>query len=60
MFDGHYDDYDPIELFSQDEFIMHNNRELNNFDADREEWDDLGCPLCGNEVRCRANAPFAR
>jgi len=35
-----FDDYDPTEPFSQDEFIVHNDRELKNIDAGRDEWDD--------------------
>ena len=57
MFD---DDYDPIEPFSQDEFIVHNNRELRNLDAGRDDWDDLDCPNCSSEVKSRPDAPFAR
>ena len=63
MFDDDYDDYDPTEPFSQDEFVTHNNRELRNLDAGKNENDDydyLRCPMCGNTVRCRPNAPFAR
>ena len=59
MFDD-FDDYDPTEPFSQDEFVVHNNRELRNLDAGGNEWDDLDCPMCGNAVRSPANAPFAR
>jgi len=59
MFDDDFDDYNPIEPFSQDEFIVHNNRELRNLDAGRNEWDDLDCPNCGDAVRSPANAPFA-
>jgi len=58
MFDD--DDYDPTEPFSQDEFVAHNNRELRNIDAGRNEWEDLRCPMCGSAVRSPANAPFAR
>ena len=59
MFDD-YDEHDWTEPFSQAEFVAHNDRELRNLDAGREEWDDLDCPMCGSEVRCRPNAPFAR
>jgi len=31
MFDD--DDYNPVEPFSQDEFVAHNDRELRNLDA---------------------------
>ena len=63
MFDDDYDDYDPTEPFSEDEFVTYNKRELRNLDAGRSENDDydyLRCPMCGNTVRCRPNAPFAR
>ena len=60
MFDDDFDDYDPTEPFSQDEFVVHNNRELRNIDAGGNEWEELRCPMCGNTVRCPANAPFAR
>ena len=33
-------DYNPVEPFSQDEFVAHNDRELRNLDAGREDWDD--------------------
>jgi len=59
MFDD-YDEHDWTEPFSAAEFVAHNDRELRNLDAGREEWDDLDCPMCGSEVRCRPNAPFAR
>jgi len=35
-----FDEYDPTEPFSQDEFIVHNDRELKSIDAGRDEWDD--------------------
>ena len=65
------DGFDPTEPFSQDEFVTHNDRELRNLDASREEWDDdeeednedfedFDCPRCGNAVRCHIHAPFAR
>ena len=71
MFDDDYDDYDPTEPFSQDEFIVQNNRELRNLDAGREEdddgdedddedYEDFDCPQCGHAVRCHVDAPFAR
>ena len=50
MFDDNYDDYDPIEPFSQDEFVTHSKRELRNLDAGRAENDDgdeADCPHCG-------------
>jgi len=63
-------DYNPVEPFSQDEFVAHNDRELRNLDAGREDWDggedddedydDLDCPRCGNAVRCHVDAKFAR
>jgi ribonuclease E len=42
MFDDDYDDdgYDPIEPFSEDEFVTHSKRELRNLDAGRDESDD--------------------
>jgi len=64
--DDHNGGYNPIEPFSQDEFIAHNDREIRNLDAGRGEWDDdedyddLDCPRCGNAVRCHVNAQFAR
>ena len=65
------DGYNPVEPFSQDEFVVHNDRELRNLDAGREDWDDgdedddedyddLDCPRCGNVVRCHVDAKFAR
>lgn len=64
------DGYNPVEPFSQDEFVSHNNRELRNLDAGREDFDDgddydediedFDCPQCGSAVRCHVNAPFAR
>ena len=39
-FDDDYDGYNPVEPFSQDEFIVHNDRELRNLDAGRDDWDD--------------------
>ena len=33
-------DYDPLEPFSEDEFVSYTKRELRNLDAGREEWDD--------------------
>jgi len=35
-----FDDYDPTEPFSPDEFLTYTRRELRNLDAGREEWDD--------------------
>jgi hypothetical protein len=35
-----FDEYDPMEPFSQDEFVVHNDRELKNIDAGRDGWDD--------------------
>ena len=73
MFDDDFDDFDPTEPFSEDEFVTHSRRELRNLDAGREEWDDgeeededeeniedFDCPQCGSEVRCHVDASFAR
>ena len=63
MFDDDYDDYDPTETFSDDEFVVHNNRELRNLDAGRDDSDDyeeLSCPHCGNVVLCHVHAPFVQ
>ena len=67
MFDDDFDDYDPIEPFSQDEFVTHSKRELRNLDAGRaedddgdeddEDYEDFDCPRCGNVVRCHVDAP---
>jgi len=35
-----FDDYDPTEPFSQDEFLTYTRRELRNLDAGRETDDD--------------------
>jgi len=35
-----FDEFDPTEPFSPDEFVFHNDRELRNLDAGREEDDD--------------------
>ena len=51
MFDD-FDDYDPTEPFSQDEFVSHNDRELRNLDAGRDS-DRAECPDCGKMVRIR-------
>jgi len=71
-FDDDYDDYDPTEPFSEDEFVTHSKRELRNLDAgrdveeeddyddDAEDMEDFDCPQCGNAVRCHVDAPFAR
>ena len=57
--------YNPVEPFSQDEFVTYNNRDLRNLDAGRNENDDYArepCPDCGmmlkfhtyaTSVRCR-------
>ena len=55
MFDDDYfDDFNPVEPFSMGEFVTHNNRELRNLDAGRNEWDDdpdrVRCPDCGHMV----------
>ena len=34
------DEYNPIEPFSRDEFVTHNNRELRNLDAGRDSHDN--------------------
>ena len=34
-----FDEYDPTEPFSEDEFIVHNDRELRNIDAGRDADD---------------------
>ena len=66
MFDDDYDDFDPTEPFSEDEFVTHTRRELRNLDAGREEDDDgddiedYNCPQCGSAVRCHVDATFAR
>lgn len=71
MFDDDFDDFDPTEPFSEDEFVTYNKRELRNLDAGREEdddgdddddedFEDFNCPNCGNEVRCHVDAPFAQ
>ena len=61
MFDD--DDYNPVEPFSQDEFVAHNDRELLNLDAGRseydEDYDDVVCPRCGSAVRNPVNAGTA-
>ena len=58
----------PVEPFSQDEFAVHNDRELRNLDAGRddgddggedEDYDDLDCPRCGSEVRAHIDSPLA-
>ena len=69
-FENNPNGYNPIEPFSQDEFIVHNDRELRNLDAGRGEWDDgddddgdyddLDCPRCGHAVRAHVHAQFAR
>ena len=39
--DDDFDDgYNPIEPFSEDEFVAHNDKELRNLDAGRDDWDD--------------------
>jgi hypothetical protein len=35
-----FDDFDPTEPFSEDEFLAHSKRELRNLDAGRDDWDD--------------------
>ena len=65
--------YNPVEPFSQDEFIAHNDRELRNLDAGRDDWDDgdddedddedwfsTPCPRCNNMVDFKDSAEFAR
>ena len=72
-YDDDYDDYDPTEPFSEDEFVTYNKRELRNIDAGRDEDDDgddtdeddediedFDCPNCGNAVHAHVDAPFAR
>ena len=66
MFDDDDDDYNPVEPFSRDEFSVHNDRELRNLDAGRddgddgdEDYDDLDCPRCGSAVRAHVNSQFA-
>ena len=65
MFDD--DDYNPVEPFSQDEFVAHNDRELLNLDAGRyeydasddEDYDDVVCPRCESVVQNPVNAGTA-
>ena len=54
MFDD--DVYNRVEPFSQDEFVAHSSRELENLDAGNDEdYDDLVCPRCGSAVRSPVN-----
>jgi len=62
MFDDDYDDYDPTEPFSQDEFVTHNNRELRNLDvgrAENDDYDEADCPHCGCVVTVDPDDDFA-
>jgi DNA-directed RNA polymerase subunit RPC12/RpoP len=66
------DGFNPVEPFSRDEYAVHNDRELRNLDAGRDDWDDgddddedeeyeeFDCPRCGSEVRCPVGVPLAR
>ena len=61
------DGYNPVEPFSQDEFVVHNNRELRNLDAGRDDWgdgdidyDEVDCPDCGAELKFRDDAETVR
>ena len=46
------DGCNPVEPFSQDEFVTHSSRELQKLDADgNEDEDKPRCPRCGAEVR---------
>ena len=53
-------DYNPVEPFSQDEFVVHNDRELRNLDAGRDDRNEADCPHCGNVVRFRIDAESVR
>jgi ribosomal protein S26 len=63
MFDDDYDDFDITEPFSEAEFVVHNDRELRNLDAGRNEWDNgdddrVECPHCGNMVKIREDDAY--
>ena len=52
-FDDDFDDYNPVEPFSEAEFVVHNNRQLRNLDAgrDSDDPDSVECPDYGSMVR---------
>ena len=52
--------YNPVEPFSRDEFAVHNDRELRNIDAGREDYCHESCPRCGNTLRFRDSAVKVR
>ena len=57
------DGYNPVEPFSQDEFVAHNNRELRNLDAGRDADDDYDrepCPDCGATLKFHTNSTSVR
>ena len=67
MFDDDYDDFDPTEPFSEDEFVTYNKRELRNLDAGRDDWDDddddcdeVDCPDCGTMLKFHNDAESVR
>jgi len=39
------DEHNPVEPFSEDEFVTHNDRELKNLDAGRDSHCDSSTPL---------------
>ena len=58
MFDD--DAYNPVEPFSQDEFVTHSSRELQNLDAGNDEdYDSVVCPRCGSAVQNPVNGGTA-
>ena len=62
MFDeDFFDDFSPTEPFSQAEFVVHNNRQLNNLDAGRNDNDPdrVKCPDCGSMVGIPEDNVFA-
>ena len=57
-----FDDYDPTEPFSADEFVTYNNRELADLDAgyDPDASYREQCPDCGATLKIHGSASTVR
>jgi len=56
-----FDDYDPIEPFSRDEFIVHDDDELDDLDEgkDADAFYREACPRCGTMMSFQGGDTFA-
>jgi len=61
MFDDDFDNYDPTEPFSQDEFIVHDDDELDDLDCgeDADAFYREPCPRCGTMMRFQGGDVYA-